>query len=188
MKQEMKKAYLIHGWGGNSEGGWFEWLKVELPKKGFEVVAFDMPDSENPRIESWVKHMEKNISGEELNDKTYFIGHSVGCQTIMRYLEKLPKQKELGGCVFVAGWFDLINLEPEEISIAHPWINTKIDFERIIRHTNNFLAIFSDNDPYVHLDEQEKFRKNLGAKIIIKKKQGHFNETKEIPEILEFVK
>ncbi len=184
----MKKAYLIHGWGGSSEGGWFDWLKIELPKKRFKVEAFDMPDSENPKIEIWVKYLEEKIPFEKLTKETYFIGHSVGCQTIMRYLEKSPKQREIGGCIFVAGWFDLINLEPEEIDIAHPWINTKIDFNRITRHTKNILAIFSDNDPYVHLDEIKKFKENLGAKIIIKKKQGHFDEVNEIPEILEFIK
>ena len=38
------------------------------------------------------------------------------------------------------------------------------------------------------LDEAEKFKDNLGAKIIFKKKQGHFNETQKIPEILEFLR
>ena len=184
----MKTTYLIHGWGGSSEGGWFDWLKAELPKKGFNVGAFDMPDTDNPKIESWVKYMEEKIPFEELDKDTYFIGHSVGCQTIMRYLEKFPKQKQIGGCVFVAGWFDLINLEPEEIEIAHPWINTKIDFSRITRHTNNILAIFSDNDPYVHLDEAKKFKENLGAQIIIKKNQEHFDSVEKIPEILKFIK
>lgn len=106
----------------------------------------------------------------------------------MRFLEKLHKHKKIAGCVFVAGWFDLINLEPEEMRIAHPWINSRIDFERILDHCNNFLAIFSDNDPCVHLNEVEKFRENLGAKIIIKKGLGHFDAVEKIPEILKFIK
>lgn len=184
----MKKVFLIHGWGGNSEGGWFGWLKQELPKKGFEVEAFDMPNTWKPKIEEWVNYLEERINLEEIDEKTYFIGHSIGCQTIMRFLEKLHKHKAIAGCVFVAGWFDLINLEPTELEIAHPWINSEIHFERILDHCNHFLAIFSDNDPYVHLDEIEKFKENLHAKIIIKHNQKHFNETQTIPEILEFVK
>ncbi len=182
----MKKIYLIHGWGGSSDGGWFDWLKRELTKKEFSVVAFDMPNTEHPKIEGWVTYLEENI--KEADENTYFIGHSVGCQTIMRFLEKLHKHKKIAGCVFVAGWFDLINLEPEEMEIAHPWINTKIDFKRVLDHCNNFLSIFSDNDPYVHLDESEKFRKNLGTKIIIKHNQGHFDKAEKIPEILNFIK
>ena len=183
-----KKVYLIHRWGGDSESDWYGWTKKELEKKGIPVGVFDMPNTDNPKIEKWVKYLEENI--KDVDEQTYFIGHSVGCQTILRYLEKLHKHKRIAGCVFVAPWFELINLEPEEMKIAHPWINTQIDFSRILDHCNNFLAIFSKNDPYVHLDEIEKFKKNLGAKIIIKEKQGHFTEEdkiKKIPEILEFI-
>lgn len=183
-----KKIYLIHGWGGSSEGGWFDWLKAELSAKGHSVKAFDMPDTENPKIEKWVGYLRENINLNEIDENTYFIGHSIGCQTIIRFLEKLHKHKKIGGCVFVAGWFDLINLEPEELLIAHPWVNSKINFERVLDHCNNFLAIFSTNDPYVHLDESKKFEKNLGAKIIIKKGLNHFNTVDKIPEILEFLK
>ena len=189
--RKMKKIYIIHGWGGSSEKDWIPWLETELKKKRFKVKSFDMPDSENPKIEKWIKHLELKINPEELDENSYFVGHSVGCQTIMRYLEKLHKHKKIGGCVFVAPWFNLINLEQEELEIAHPWTNTKIDFSRILDHCNNFLAIFSDNDPFVHSNEIEKFKNNLGAKTIIKKKKGHFTSedgVKKIPEILDFLK
>jgi predicted alpha/beta hydrolase family esterase len=183
-----KKVFLIHGWGGSSEGGWFDWLKQELPKKGFEVESFDMPNTWEPKIEDWVGFLEEKINFDDIDEETFFIGNSIGCQTIMRFLEKLHKHKKIGGCVFVAGWFELINLEPKEMEIAHPWINSELHFERILDHCNNFLAIFSDNDPYVHEDEIKKFKKNLGAKIIIKHHQSHFENTKEIPEILDFIR
>jgi len=183
----MKKVYLIHGWGGNSEGGWFDWLKDELKKRKIEVHAFDMPDTDNPKIETWVKYLEEKIPFEDIDEKTYFIGHSIGCQTIMRFLEKLPKPKKIGGCIFVAGWFSLINLEQEEMKIARPWVNTKIDFERITRHTNNFLCVFSDDDPYVPLSNEDIFKEKLGAKIMRKKKIGHFDNVDKVQEVLDFI-
>ncbi|MFW5846765.1 MAG: RBBP9/YdeN family alpha/beta hydrolase [Nanoarchaeota archaeon] len=204
-----KKAYLIHGWrpssrediakiknnnsseienSGSSEGGWFNWLKQELSKKGFKVISFDMPNTNNPKIEQWINFLECEINPEDIDEETYFIGHSIGCQTILRYLEKLHKHKRIAGCVFVAGWFDIINLEQEELEIAHPWINSKINFNRIKDHTDNFLAIFSNDDPYVPFEEQDKFKNNLGAKIKIKHNSGHFNEINKIPEILEFLR
>ena len=182
----MKKVYLVHGWGGNSEGGWFDWLKEELPKKGFEVIAFDMPNTENPRIEEWVGYLKDNI--DDFNEHTYFVGHSIGCQTILRFLEKMHKHKRVAGCVFVAPWLNLINLEPEEMKIAHPWINSRIDFDRIRDHCSNFLAIFSGDDPYVHLDEVGRFKENLGAETLVKDKKGHFENVSKIPEILKFMK
>jgi len=181
----MKTVYLIHGWGRNSEEEWFVWLRDELAKKKIKVYAFDMPETNNPKIETWIKYMEEKI--KNVDEETFFVGHSIGCQTIMRYLEKLPKHKIIGGCCFVAGWFDLVNLNKEEIVIAHPWINTKIDFERIRRHTDNFLCIFSDNDDWVASSEHKIFKEKLGAKIIIKKKMGHFEGVQKIPEVLEFL-
>lgn len=181
----MKKVYLIHGWGGSCEGGWFDWLKEELIKKKIKVYAFDMPNTEHPKIEEWVNYLERNI--KNVDEETYFVGHSIGCQTMMRFLEKLPKHKVVGGCAFVAGWFNLVNLNNEEMLIAHPWINTNIDFERIRRHTNNFLGVFSDDDPYVPLSNKDIFKEELGAKIITKKKGGHFNNINKIQEVLDFI-
>ena len=103
---------MIHGWGGAGSGGWFDWLKRELSKKGFQVTAFDMPDTANPKIESWVGYLRDNIDVNVIDENTYFIGHSIGCQTILRFLEKLHKHKRVAGCAFVAPWLDLINLEP----------------------------------------------------------------------------
>jgi esterase/lipase len=35
----MKKVFIIHGWDGYPEEGWFPWLKKELEKKGFSVFV-----------------------------------------------------------------------------------------------------------------------------------------------------
>ena len=180
----MKKVYLIHGWGGSGSGGWFDWLKKELDGKA-EVIAFNMSDTENPVIEKWVGFLQENV--KNIDEKTYFVGHSIGCQTILRYLEKSEQGVRVAGCVFVAGWFSLNGLEKEEIKIAKPWLETKIDFEKVKKHCNKFLAIFSDNDPYVPLSDIKLFEKNLGAETIIKKNHEHFNNVEKIQEVLEFI-
>ncbi len=187
----MKRAYIIHGWGGSSKEPLLEWIKEELQKKGYSVKILDMPHTDAPKIEEWVEYLKKEISSEEIDEDSIFIGHSIGCQTIMRFLEKLHKHKKVGKCIFIAPWIDLINLEPDELEIAHPWINTKIDFDRILDHCTDFVCIFSNNDPYVHLDEAEKFKEKLNAKIVILKNKGHFTEKygiEKLPEILDFLK
>ena len=183
----MKKVYLVHGWGGSSKGGWFDWLKKELSKKKIRVYASDMPDTENPTIEKWVGFLEKNV--KDIDNDTFFVGHSIGCQTILRFLERLPEKVKVGGAVFVAGWFNLKNLEtPGDEKIAKPWIENKIDLNRVKKHTNNFLAIFSENDPFVPISDAKLFKEKLGAKIIIKKNKGHFDNIDRIEEILDFFK
>jgi uncharacterized protein len=181
-----KRVYLIHGWGGTSEGGWFDWLKIKLKEKGFEVLGINMPNTDEPKIEEWVGYLKERIP--EIGEEDYFVGHSIGCQTILRFLEKSHKHQRVKGCAFVAGWFNLKGLSEGEMNIAHPWINNPIDFGRVLDHCNNFLAVFSKDDPLVDLGESEKFRNSLNAKIIIKEKEVHFNESSEIQEVLDFIK
>lgn len=188
----MKKVYLIHCWEGSSEDNWYPWLKEELEKKNIDVEVFDMPDSENPRIETWVKHLEENV--KDIDEHTYFIGHSIGCQTIMRFLEKLHKHKRVGGCVFVAGWINLTKEayeDEEDKKLMNPWMTNHIDFSRVLDHCDNFLAIFSKDDPYVPLTDSEIFKDKLGAKIVITDGREHFTSEEEpivLNEVLKFVK
>src|SRR3989344_5224716 len=185
----MKRVFIIHGWGGNSNEGWLVWLKKELESKDFQVIVPDMPDTDSPKIDAWVGHL-KNLVGV-CNENTYFVGHSIGCQAIMRYLEQLPKIEKVGEAIFVAGWFGLTDETWDENytkEIAEEWINTSIDFEKIKQHTNNFVEIASDNDPYVSLNNSELFRNNLGAKIIVLKQKGHISGEDgviELPVVLE---
>ncbi len=185
----MKRVFIIHGWEGYPEEGWYPWLKKELEKKSFEVFVPAMPNTDEPKIDEWVNFLT-NLVGEP-DENTYFVGHSIGCQAILRYLEKL-NGKKIGGAVFVAGWFILSELETEEEKIiGKPWIETPIDFNKVKIATNNFVAIFSDDDPVVPFKKNEKiFSEKLNAKIIIERSKGHFSEgdgVKELPVALDSI-
>ena len=54
----MKKAYIFHGWQGNSQENWLPWLKEQLEKEGFKVIVPDFPDSDNPDLESWLNFLK----------------------------------------------------------------------------------------------------------------------------------
>lgn len=187
----MKKIFIIHGWGGTPKSDWYNWLKKELEKKGYQAEVPEMPDTMNPKIDAWVSKVEEKVGKPDEN--TYFVGHSIGCQTILRYLEKLPEDAKLGGAIFVAGWFDLKEETWDEDYTkekARPWIETPIDFEKIKKHTNKIVAIFSDNDPYVALKNKDVFSQRLGAQIIIEKSKGHFSGeegVKELPIVLDML-
>ena len=178
------RVIIVHGWGGYPEEGWFPWLKKELEKNGMEVKVPQMPNPDEPRIEEWVEHLNTVKSDES----TVFVGHSIGCQTILRYVEKY--NKKIGGVVFVAGWFTVTNLEPEEKPIAKPWIETPIDFDKTRVLINKSIAIFSDDDPYVPSDNHGKFGDKLGSEISIEHNKGHFSGstgTLEVPYVLKAV-
>lgn len=188
-----KKVFIIHGWEGFPEECWFIWLKDELEKRGYQAFVPQMPNTDEPKIEEWVGFLKKLVKPDE---ETYFVAHSIGCQAVMRYLESLPAKIKIGGALFVGPWFTLTEETSyetkEDKEIAKPWIETPIDFKKVKKHTTNFSAIFSDNDPFVPLSDSDLFKERLGTKITILHNKHHMGaeaNMKEFPEVLkEFLK
>lgn len=188
-----KRAFIVYGWDGYPEEGWFPWLKAKLEQQGFMVFVPELPESDRPKIHSWVPKLAKAVGTPD--SQTYFVGHSIGCQTIARYLESLPKEIKVGGAVFVAGFFKrLSGLEDDDEvrEIAQHWLYTSIDLDKVKSRLGKSVAIFSDNDPYIPLDNQEDFKEKLNSKIVIEHEMGHFSGTQgltELPTVLnEFLK
>lgn len=182
----MKRVFIIHCWADGPEDNWYPWLKTQLESKGFEVQVPEMPDTETPKIEAWVSYLA-NLVGE-LNKDTYFIGHSVGCQTILRYLS--VQSGLAGGVVLVTPWLRLKGLEgPEELEIMKEWIETPLSLEEIKNHSKKFTAILSDNDPFVFVEDGEIFNNKLRSEIIIEHSKGHITKRDdgitELPSALE---
>ncbi len=186
----MKRVFIIHGWEGYPEEGWFPWLKEELEDRGFEVHVPQMPDAANPRIEGWVPAITKEVGIPDKN--IYLVGHSMGCQAIARYIETLAEDIKIGGAIFVAGFFKrLTGLEDdaETQMLRKHWLETPLDLGKVKKHLRNSVAIFSDNDPFVPLDNQDDFRDKLNSKITVEHSMGHFSgptdKVTELPIVLE---
>lgn len=176
-----KRVFIIHGWDGYPEEGWFPWLKAKLEKSGFIVAVPAMPNPSEPVIAEWVGHLA-NIVGTA-DEHTYFVGHSIGCQTILRYVETL--NAPVGGVVCVAGFFELADLGTEdERRIAKPWVKTSIDFEKVRRISPRITVIFSDDDPDVPLvSNRNTFERHLGARVVVESGKGHFTESDGVTEL-----
>lgn len=180
-----RRAFIIHGWGGSPDEGWFPWLERELEQRGFSVVRPAMPNTDAPELKAWVEHLRGLVGS--VDSDTYFVGHSIGCQTILRYLEVLPRNSRIGGVVLVAGW---VHLTPEGIpteqerAIAAPWLTTPMDFEKIAHIVAGKIdAIFSDDDLSVPITDASIFREKLAVTITIEYGKGHFSGSDGITEL-----
>ncbi|MEA3430485.1 MAG: alpha/beta hydrolase [Nanoarchaeota archaeon] len=174
------KIFIIHGWSGHPEEAWFPWLKNKLEEKGHEVQVPQMPNKDTPNIEEWVNFLKKHVQPDE---NTFFIGHSIGCQTIMRYIVDL--NIKIGGALFVAGFFNLIegSMGDEEQQIAKPWLETPINTDKIKQNCKKIVTIFSDNDPYVPVSDSKIFKNKLEAETLILEKKGHMGASDNCPEL-----
>ncbi|MEK6849677.1 MAG: alpha/beta fold hydrolase [Nanoarchaeota archaeon] len=178
----MKRVFIVHGWEFSPNMNWYPWLKKELTPKGFSVHTPEMPDTTAPRIDAWVKTLAKAVGTPTKN--TYFVGHSIGCQAILRYLAKT--KKEIGGIVLVAPWLTLTpEAMPDETyrATAKPWLETPIDYAAVLQTTANITAIFSDDDPYVSPDNITFFKRHLNAAIIMDKGKGHFSAEEKVTRL-----
>lgn len=70
------------------------------------------------------------------------------------------------------------------------WLEAPLDFGKVKARLGKSIAIFSEDDPWVPLDNQNDFRDKLGSKIIIEHAKRHFSGrdgVKELPSALRAV-
>ena len=179
-----KRVFIIHGWGGTADSGWKGWLKKELEPRGFVVSSPQMPDAENPRLEEWLA-TARNLVGRP-DGGCYFVGHSLGCTAILRYLERLGAGEKIGGAVLVAGLAEYTGIP--ELKSFFP--GNSYDWKKIRQHCGKFVSINSDNDYYIPVAHGKEFELELGARLAVLHARGHFSSsegTAILPEALEAV-
>ena len=118
----VRRVFIVHGWQGTPSVNWFPWLKFKLEGRGIRVMVPQLPDTGRPRMTPWVNELAKTVV---VPDKDcYFIGHSLGCITILRYLESL-KDQTIGGVVLVAGFTTIWASRSFPISTGRPSIGKR---------------------------------------------------------------
>jgi len=173
----MKRVIIVHGFKGRPESNWKSWLKNELEDKGFVASNPEMPNTDHPDADGWVHKLAETIATPDT--ETYLVGHSLGCITILRYLENLQDGQKIGGCVFVAGFGEKF----KKYSGGHDsFFDHDLDWHKIKEHCDNFTAIHSDDDPNVEIDQLKLFKDNLDAKVTRTTGMGHFGSPDGIYE------
>lgn len=165
----MQKVFIIHGLGGNPNGGWRPWLMGKLGKKDIYAAALSMPSPEKPVCTEWVKEISRHIE-RNAADEIYLIGHSLGVPAILRYLEAAPKKIHLAGVILVSGRAK--KLKEKRLS---DFLQKPFDFAKIKTKTKQFLIIHGDNDTVVPFENAEFLSKALDTPLVVVKNGGHLN-------------
>jgi predicted alpha/beta hydrolase family esterase len=101
---------------------------------------------------------------------TYFVAHSLGGITVLRYLESLKPDVRIGGFVLVAGFNDRLAVHPQLDAFHRP----ALDCAKLERMAAHRLVIAARDDPAVPHAVSERLAAALKAGCISLDKGGHF--------------
>lgn len=166
----MKRIIIVHGFKGKPKSNWKPWLKNELESSGFTVSIPEMPNTEHPDASEWNSTLAQAVGVPD--KEMYLIGHSLGCITILRYLETLSKGQRIGGAIFIAGFGE--QFQKYEQGWHDTFFDHQIDWRLIRSHCTNFIAIHSEDDPNVEPAQLELFKKQTWRKTNSRSRYGSF--------------
>lgn len=186
----MSKVVIIHGWADDPSKGWLGWLKTELENGGHNVLAPQLPNPKEPDRFEWMEAFTAAVGAVDTD--TYFVAHSLGGQVLLRFLEQLEDEVQVGGVLFVATrcTIDESIVAGDNVPIwRHTWVGNERDFKKIRNHLpeNGVHAILSDNDYYISVTVAEEFKQLLSAEVTLLHNRGHFMRERDgctkLPEV-----
>ncbi|HLL00294.1 MAG TPA: alpha/beta hydrolase [Myxococcaceae bacterium] len=181
-----RSLVIVPRWAGRPDTDFYPWLEAKLREAphGFSSVrTLDMPNPAQPTIEAWVGTLAQAL-GPAPAPSTVLMGHSVGCQAVLRYLATLPPGHVIDGVLLVAGWWEVD--KPWES--LRPWLQPPGDLARLRAAARRFVVLISDNDPFTsdHARNRQLWQERLGAEVVLAPGGRHFNNPHE-PTVLNLL-
>lgn len=180
----MRKVFIVHGFGGEPNGGWRAWLMWQLAKIKVWAYGPFMPEPDKPVREEWVNELSRII--KEPSKDTFIVGHSLGVPAILRYIESLSNDTVIGGAVLVSGFTEKLHTD-KRYEALNNFVDTPFNFEKIKKSCREFIIIHGSDDTNVPISYAEILRDSLNSELLVIPNGGHLNSAKgtyELPEVL----
>lgn len=158
--------YVVHGYTANSKANWYPDLKNHLESENITVHIFDMPNSHAPVEKEWLDFLERGITN--FDDKSIFIGHSLGCVAILRFLE--DKNTDNIESLFLVSGFVEVSPIPE----LSKFVKEKIDYSKFVETIENRVVLSAEDDDIVPYLYSEVLAKKLNAQFKLLETGKHF--------------
>lgn len=160
---------VVPRWGGTAASDWYPSLGRTLGAQ-LVVCALDAPDA--PTIAGSLARLGDCT---DRADARVLVGHSVGCQVVLRHLA--VARRPVDRVVLVAPWFTV----DEPWDTLRPWLDTPLDRARVRASVGRVDALVSTNDPFTAdwAATADALERDLGADVLVVDDAGHFNATHE---------
>ena len=168
----MKNYFIIHGTKGSQYGNWIPWLYSKFRNAGERCLVPQFPAEDGMNYKKWKNILEGYLDAGEINEDTIFICHSLGCVFVTRFV--VEHKLRIAGIIAVAGFNgDVI---PEEyVELNKSFLTRNRVIQKISKYVKFFHCIYSDNDPYVQIENLMNFAKLTSAKVHEIEGGGHLN-------------
>ena len=168
----MKNYFIIHGTKSNQYGNWIPWLYNKFKNAGERCLAPQFPAEEGMTYKKWNKILEGYLNAGEINEDTIFVCHSLGCIFVSRFI--VEHRLRVAGVVAVSGFNE--DVIPEEyVELNKTFLMRYRSLQKVTKFVKFFHCIYSDNDPYVQIENLMNFAKATNAKVHEIEGAGHLN-------------
>jgi predicted alpha/beta hydrolase family esterase len=177
----MKRAVILHGTDGKPTDNWFQWLKLQLEPKGFEVWVPELPNNHTPNRKTYNDFLFK--SGWDFKDNLV-IGHSSGAVSVLNLLED-DRCPHIKAGVLVGAWSHMeeTDLDREQFKDLFP--DDGFNFETIKQKAGELIYLHGDDDPFCPLKQAKWLSSQTHSELIIIPKGQHLGSTHvELPQLL----
>ncbi len=171
---------ILHAIGGHAGDHWEQWLHDELVKKGHTVIMPELPNSDHPDRQTWLKTVQNELEGVNLSE-LIIVGHSLGVATALDYMEHVVSP--VSGFASVSGFAYDYGAELNGYFMREK----SIDFKKVLKNAGRCFVFYSDNDPYVTQEALSNLAEELNVQPEVIPSGGHLNSDAgftEFPQLL----
>lgn len=163
-----KRVVIVHGYMASPTDHWFPALKRSLEVEGAQVDVVALPESNEPQVDAWARTLKEALP--VVDDRTFIIGHSLGCVTALRHLQSLPNGTRAAGIVLVSGF----DCPLDTIPALAAFTSLPLDHDVVRKRAAHIVSIVSDNDVIVDTMHSHALAESLGSDLQVVNGGGHF--------------
>lgn len=169
------RIILTPRWSGDADSDFYPWLRSELAEQvpSAEVQSVALQSQDVPDVDRTTAAVEKLLIEDHAATRTIAVGHSVGCQAVLRALASGRLTGAVDATLLVAGWWNVDEPWPD----IQPWIDRPFDLQQARDKAGRLVVLLSDDDPFTSdmKGSARQFSERLGAEIRLVPGAQHFN-------------
>ena len=164
--------FIIHGSFGSPFSNWFGWLADYISSENKQVYVPDFPIGVGyQNYNNWSELLKYYHNHGLINENTTIIGHSIAPIFISKFLiENKIKVKKL---IFVCGFNNYLGINEEYDAVNNSMYINNVQI--IKNYAEKIICFYSDNDPYVKMEDEKDFADKVATTQILLKNSGHIN-------------